>query len=109
MKRPKIATSSRCERRCFLTIPTDRPARSQFFRDAYDIRSTLAHGGEVDESELRELDGNPGTVERYAAVLSDYMRLLLGSMIAMAIRGDALPIRDWNEFTFRRLDRQATD
>lgn len=89
----------------FLDDELAQPARqiAQFFRSAYDIRSDLAHGGEVNEDELRPLDDVPGTVERYALVLADYLRLVLRRMIEHAARGQRQPFHDWDEFTFGRF------
>ena len=85
--------------------PADRSPRevARFFRAAYDIRSTLAHGGEVDESDLPELDGAPASVEKYAEALGDYLRMTLRRMIEMVEREEPLPLHDWDDFTFGRL------
>jgi Apea-like HEPN len=76
----------------------------RFMSRAYGVRSKVVHGVQLEEKDLRRLDGSTGTVKEVAEDLETLMRLALRRAVHDA-NGRAMP--DWDAMLVSFLDRQA--
>lgn len=74
----------------------------RWMRDAYDLRSKLAHGGDVSSMKLpKRLDGTVVDIEEFVTAIQTYIRLALVKAIHLA-NDPVAPknLVEWNELVF---------
>ena len=74
----------------------------RWMRDAYDLRSKLAHGGDVSGTKLpKRLDGTVVDIEEFVGTIQTYIRLALVRAIHL-VNDPSAPkhLVDWDELVF---------
>jgi len=75
----------------------------EFLRSAYDVRSSLAHGGTPNPKKMRALDGSSlGNINAFAQELDGVLRVALRAAIALhAQTGKFHDEKDWDALILR--------
>lgn len=83
----------------------------RWMRAAYDLRSTLAHGGEVSGAKVPRLpDGSEVSVVDFVATIQTYIRNALIKAINIAHEpGSPYHLVDWDELVFSGKQNEVSD
>jgi len=79
--------------------PSERLKLLKFMKIAYAARSGIVHGGELDESKLRNREGAPATADVFADELEDVVRAALRKSMDTVASGKSFP-PDWDQVLF---------
>ena len=72
---------------------------SMFMRNAYDARSVIVHGGTQSEKALRDLNGQPASIDHFTAELETTLRRGLKTAMYQVARDKTFP-PNWEELIF---------
>ena len=83
----------------------------RWMRAAYDLRSTLAHGGEVSGAKVpRRPDGSEVSVVEFVATIHTYIRNALVKAINIGHEpGSPYHLVDWDELVFSGKQNEVSD
>jgi hypothetical protein len=82
------------------STPEERMRLAAFMRKAYDVRSTIVHGGDIRVGDIPTLADESPTVESFADELEEILRRSLKVAISRVASGEGFP-PNWDELLFR--------
>ena len=91
--------------RAAVFLGSDGESRKRIFRQmraAYDLRSSVVHGGEADKVKLpKQPDGNPPQIENFVWTVQEIVRVALHKAIGLAQRPETpASLVVWDELIF---------
>jgi hypothetical protein len=72
---------------------------ARFMKHAYDVRSTVVHGGALGRTSLKNLDGDVVEIGEFADVLEEIVRRSIKEVVRLVATGEVFP-PDWDALLF---------